>query len=115
MGRTASHFYIKYDTIENFNELVSPVMTPDMVLMMICRATEFEQLKVRDEELDELDVLKREYCNLKVWGGSENVHGKVNILIQTYIARGHIRSFSLQSDQQYVITVWLTLQLPTQA
>ncbi|ODM91249.1 Activating signal cointegrator 1 complex subunit 3 [Orchesella cincta] len=104
IGRTASHFYIKYDTIENFNEVVSPVMSPDMILMMICKASEFEQLKVRDEELDELDILKREYCNLKVWGGSENVHGKVNILIQTYIARGQIRSFSLQSDQQYVIT-----------
>lgn len=104
IGRTSSHFYIKYDTIETFNELCSPVMSSDMILMMICKASEFEQLKVRDEELDELDVLKREYCNLKVWGGSENVHGKVNILIQTYISRGHIRSFSLQSDQQYVIT-----------
>lgn len=80
-------------------------MSPDTILMMICKASEFEQIKVRDEELDELDILKREYCELKVWGGSENIHGKVNILIQTYISRGHIKSFSLQSDQQYVIQV----------
>ena len=37
-------------------------------------------------------------------GGSENVHGKVNILLQTYISRGFVRSFSLISDQNYIIT-----------
>ena len=37
-------------------------------------------------------------------GGSENVHGKVNILIQTHISRGRVNSFSLVSDQNYVVT-----------
>lgn len=77
----------------------------DQILAMICQASEFQQLKVRDEELDELDDLTKQFCWLKVWGGSENVHGKVSILIQTYISRGFIKSFSLMSDQQYVITV----------
>ena len=49
--------------------------------MMISKASEFEQIKVRDEELDELDELTKEYCYLKAWGGSENTYGKVNILI----------------------------------
>ena len=37
-----------------------------------------------------------------VKGGAENVHGKVNILIQTHISRGRMRSFSLISDMNYV-------------
>ncbi len=105
LGRTASHFYIKYDTVERFNDILLPVMAMDGILMMISNASEFEQLKVRDEELDELDDLNRENCWLKVWGGSENIHGKVSILIQTYISRGFLKSFSLMSDQQYVIQV----------
>ena len=80
-------------------------MAMDGILMMICKASEFEQLKVRDEELDELDYLTKEHCWLKVWGGSENIHGKVSILIQTYISRGFLKSFSLMSDQQYVTQV----------
>ena len=54
---------------------------------MLSRATEFEQLKVRDEEMDELDDLTHDSCQVPVAGGSENVHGKVNILIQTHISR----------------------------
>jgi len=105
MGRTASHYYIKYDTIQIFNETIHPLMAKDAILMMISKASEFEQLKVRDEELDELDDLSRDYCWLKVWGGAENIHGKVSILIQTYISRAFVKSFSLMSDMQFVTQV----------
>lgn len=107
LGRTASHFYIKYDTIETFNETMCAIMSHDQILMMISKASEFEQIKVRDDELDELDELTEKYCYLKVWGGSENIHGKVNILIQTYISKGFLKSFSLMSDTQYIIQVKL--------
>lgn len=103
LGRTASHFYIKYNTVEVFNPyLKSPVMTEADVLLMVSQAQEFEQLKVRDDELDELDTLTAVNCAVKVGGGSENVHGKVNILLQTYLSRGNVQSFSLISDLSYV-------------
>ena len=104
LGRTASQFYIKYDTIEVFNELLRPVMNEGDIIAMLAKATEFEQLKVRDDELDELDDLTHENCTVPVAGGSENVHGKVNILLQTHISRGYVKSFSLISDQNYVVT-----------
>ncbi|XP_015598741.1 activating signal cointegrator 1 complex subunit 3 [Cephus cinctus] len=102
LGRTASHFYIKYDTVEIFNDLAKPIMTEPDILEMISRSQEFEQLKVRDDELDELDNLLRDYCEVVAQGGAENVHGKVNILIQTYLSRGRVNSFSLLSDQAYI-------------
>lgn len=68
--------------------------------------------------MDELDFLHEEawYCNPRlgvpsplissmvhpVRGGVENAHGKVNILLQSYITKAQIRSFSLISDMSYV-------------
>ncbi|XP_054270395.1 activating signal cointegrator 1 complex subunit 3 [Macrosteles quadrilineatus] len=106
LGRTASHYYIKYDTVEVFNEDMNMtsdcVMDDKAIFAMISKAQEFEQLKVRDDELDELDNLTRDYCEVEVMGGSENLHGKVNILLQTYLSRGRVNSFSLLSDLSYI-------------
>ncbi|XP_013098280.2 activating signal cointegrator 1 complex subunit 3 [Stomoxys calcitrans] len=103
LGRTASHFYIKYDTVEIFNDLLKPFMNEAEVFAMISQAQEFQQLKVRDDELEELDELRHNYCKVKAMGGSENVCGKVNILMQTYLSHGYVKSFSLVSDMSYIV------------
>lgn len=46
MGRTASHFYISYDSVEIFNQSIKPFMTMSEILSMISSAKEFDQLKV---------------------------------------------------------------------
>ncbi|KAM9353179.1 activating signal cointegrator 1 complex subunit 3 [Symphorus nematophorus] len=102
LGRTASHFYIRYNTIETFNENFNSQRTEADILSIVSKAEEFEQLKVRDEELDELDQLLSNYCELPAAGGVENSYGKINILLQTYISRGEVDSFSLISDLSYV-------------
>jgi len=101
LGRIASHYYLKYDTVEIFNELNKSIMNEAQILSMISRAQEFEQLKVRDDEMDEMDQLLQE-CELTVQGGVENVYGKVNILLQTYLSRGRVNTASLISDQAYI-------------
>uniref|UniRef100_A0A8D8Y8W6 U5 small nuclear ribonucleoprotein 200 kDa helicase n=1 Tax=Cacopsylla melanoneura TaxID=428564 RepID=A0A8D8Y8W6_9HEMI len=102
LGRTASNYYIKHNDIELFTEHMTKVLDDVGILNMISQAHEFEQLKVRDEELHELDNLTQEYCEIPIRGGSENVHGKVNILLQTLLSRGRVNSFSLVSDLEYV-------------
>ena len=47
LGRTASHYYIKYDTVETFNELMRNIMNEGEILAMLSKAQEFEQLKVK--------------------------------------------------------------------
>lgn len=51
LGRTASHYYIKYDTVEVFNEDMNMtsdcVMDEKAIFAMISKAQEFEQLKVK--------------------------------------------------------------------
>ncbi|XP_065574248.1 activating signal cointegrator 1 complex subunit 3-like [Artemia franciscana] len=103
LGRVASDFYVKYDTVEVFNGMIKPVMNEAEILQMMSNAQEFEQLKVRDDEMDELDNHITCDCQVPVKGGSENVHGKVNILMQTYLSKGRIDSFSLVSDQMYIL------------
>ncbi|KAM4772205.1 activating signal cointegrator 1 complex subunit 3 [Rhinophrynus dorsalis] len=102
LGRTASHFYIKYNTIETFNELFDAHKTEGDIFAIVSKAEEFEQIKVRDEESEELEHLISDYCELPVAGGVENGYGKINILLQTYIGRGEIDNFSLISDSAYV-------------
>ena len=62
-------------------------MTEADILKMVSLSTEFGQIKVRDEELNELDNLLHDSCWFAVSGGVENSHGKVNTLLQTYIGR----------------------------
>ncbi|XP_026299668.1 activating signal cointegrator 1 complex subunit 3 isoform X2 [Apis mellifera] len=103
LGRIASHFYLKYDTIKIFNTLLKPIMTEAEIFSMISYSQEFEQLKVRDDEMEELQYLFEEYCNITVQGGVENIYGKVNILLQTYLSHGRVNAFSLISDQAYIV------------
>lgn len=101
LGRTASHYYINYDTIEMINERLRMDMNEKDILAMISSCTEFQQLKVRDEEMEELDYLHGE-CPLAIKEGIENTNGKVNLLIQAYISRLRLEGFSLVSDMSYV-------------
>ncbi|XP_063773108.1 activating signal cointegrator 1 complex subunit 3 isoform X1 [Pseudophryne corroboree] len=102
LGRTSSHFYIKYNTIETFNELFDAHKTEGDIFAIVSKAEEFEQIKVREEESEELEHLINNYCELPVAGGVENGYGKINILLQTYIGRGEMDNFSLISDSAYV-------------
>ncbi|KAL9968716.1 hypothetical protein ACROYT_G020835 [Oculina patagonica] len=102
LGRTASHFYIKYATVEVFNEMFKEHMSEPGVLAMLSHSQEFEQVKVREDETSELEFHMSEHCPLPVKGGVENGYGKINILLQTFISKGFVDSFSLVSDLGYV-------------
>ena len=70
-------------------------------LAMLAESSEFENMAVREDELPELDALARD-CPYDVRGGAENKQGKINILLQAYIARARMESFSLTADMMYV-------------
>ncbi|XP_060169501.1 DExH-box ATP-dependent RNA helicase DExH14 isoform X3 [Lycium barbarum] len=102
LGRIASHFYIHYTSVETYNEMLSRHMNESELINMVAHSSEFENIVVRDEEQNELETLARTYCPLEVKGGPSNKHGKVSILIQLYISRGSIDTFSLISDAAYI-------------
>ncbi|XP_058180771.1 DExH-box ATP-dependent RNA helicase DExH14 [Rhododendron vialii] len=102
LGRIASHFYIRYSSVETYNEMLRRHMNDSEVIDMVAHSSEFENIVVRDEEQNELENMVRTSCPLEVKGGPSNKHGKVSILIQLYISRGSIDSFSLISDAAYI-------------
>ncbi|GFS12384.1 activating signal cointegrator 1 complex subunit 3-like, partial [Elysia marginata] len=102
LGRIASNFYIKHATVEVINEMLQTAMTEGDIFNLVANAQEFQQIKVRDDEMDELDRLTSDGCEMIVKGGKENTHGKVNILLQSYVSRISVDSFSLVSDMAYV-------------
>ncbi|KDO30337.1 hypothetical protein SPRG_05048 [Saprolegnia parasitica CBS 223.65] len=102
LGRVASHYYITHATIETFNDMLMSDMDEQTVLNVICSSTEFEQVKVRDDELVELDKIKKA-CKIPIKGENTS-SGKANILLQAYISNmSHkLSSFTLISDTNYV-------------
>ena len=59
MGRVASHYYITHGTIESFNSMLTAELGDADALHVLCSASEFDQLKIRPEELGEIDELKK--------------------------------------------------------
>ncbi|CAH9088182.1 unnamed protein product [Cuscuta europaea] len=102
LGRIASHFYIQYSSVETYNEMLKRHMNESEVISLVAHSSEFENIMVRDEEQNELEMLARTYCPLEIKGGPSNKHGKVSVLIQLYISRGSMDSFSLVSDAAYI-------------
>eukprot|EP01124_Arcella_intermedia_P005586 TRINITY_DN13308_c0_g2_i2.p1 TRINITY_DN13308_c0_g2~~TRINITY_DN13308_c0_g2_i2.p1 ORF type:complete len:1074 (-),score=263.52 TRINITY_DN13308_c0_g2_i2:3145-6366(-) len=109
LGRIASHFYIQNETIEHFNKTLHANLLDSAIFDVVSQCAEFENIMLRDDERAELDRLEHpagpndpDPCKLRVKGGADNRHGKVNILLQTYISKVPLDSFSLISDTSYV-------------
>ncbi|KAF8897419.1 Sec63 Brl domain-containing protein [Infundibulicybe gibba] len=100
LGRIAAKYYIRYTSIEIFNEKFRPVMTEADVLAMLSMSTEFDQIQVRESEVKELEqLMERVPCDVK--DGTDTSQGKVNILLQGFISREIIEDFALVSDTAY--------------
>lgn len=120
-GRLASHYYISANTIEMFLHgdeqcELKEHMTLAECLALVSHSSEFSQLKVREEEMEELeDIAARAMQPIK--GGLANVQGKVrkcpcelndifflqvNALMQAYIVGEFIENAALAIDMMYV-------------
>lgn len=104
LGRVASHFYIRADSVAIFNNMLAALEDPGIpdLMDLICNATEFENVKVRPEELEEMDSLVKEECPLAVKSPLEEFSGKCGVLMQAYISSTRVKSFTLISDTNYI-------------
>ncbi len=101
LGRIASHYYIKHTTVQSFNNMLAPHLSDSDAVHVLCSSAEFDQLKVRPEELSEIDQLKKfSFWNVKTT--SDDTAGKVSVLLQGYLSHARVASFTLQSDTNYV-------------
>jgi activating signal cointegrator complex subunit 3 len=103
LGRVASHYYISNESIETFNEIMDsmPALTDADLLSLVCKAHEFKNIKVREEELVELDSMKSS-AHFPIKGDISSTTAKVNVLLQSYISQHSLHGFTLISDMAYI-------------
>ncbi|RYY32345.1 hypothetical protein EON62_05465, partial [archaeon] len=103
LGRVASHYYIYHTSIETFNTVMdaTPLLDDSKVLTLVCRADEFKNIRVREEEMVELEMM-RARAHIKVDGDMTSTLTKVNVLLQAYISRVAPKGFTLVSDMAYI-------------
>lgn len=113
LGRVCSHFYVSHRTVVIWNDLLEDMSwIPEdsdseagrgfmysAILHAVSQASEFEQLRSRNEEEKELETLRRA-CppNIELKSGPETKEGKVAILLMAYISRIPVR----MSDLSYI-------------
>uniref|UniRef100_A0A0K0FM75 U5 small nuclear ribonucleoprotein 200 kDa helicase n=1 Tax=Strongyloides venezuelensis TaxID=75913 RepID=A0A0K0FM75_STRVS len=110
LGRIASNFYVSSETMEIFlaerhmeNVTLEPQMTEGQILSLLSEAAEFTSLKIRDDDIEDLQNIKRTACKFKAKCDLTYVSGKVNILLQSYISRYVNRNFTLNGETLYII------------
>jgi replicative superfamily II helicase len=81
--------------------MLNPHLNDIDALHVLCSSAEFDQLKMRPEEIQEMDTLKK-HTTIRVKIPIEETAGKVNVLLQNYLSQSRITSFTLQSDTNYV-------------
>jgi activating signal cointegrator complex subunit 3 len=112
-GRVAAHYYIQAESMETFNDLMigSEHQNNESLCMAICSASEFRSMRLRAEEMDELQKLVEESCPMYLKGAGDTETGialvtspvdKAFVLLQAYIGRVKIKSFTLVSDMNYI-------------
>lgn len=123
-------YFFRNESIATFNELLDKNFSPTEADLchVLCCADEFENIRVRPEELDEVDRLKKEcpvkvnitgigvlcknasnlrhishfYLPIQIIAPVEDFSGKANVLLQAYISRARVTSFTLISDTNYI-------------
>ena len=120
--------WLQNESILMFNREMTQSMPDPAILRLICLAREFDNIRVREEELPELDILKQR-CHMECKAPVENAEGKINVLmqvrpsdygrclpvavsdapfsplcavLQAFISRLPISSFTLSSDTSYI-------------
>lgn len=101
VGRIASLFYLSSATVEVFGQTLKPLMNEEEIIAVASRASEFNNFRVREDELQELDRLQ-DCAPLRVKHEVATPAGKASLLIMAHISRYPLDTFSLVSDSNYI-------------
>lgn len=104
MGRIASNYYIKVDTMSYLMANLKSTTPEEKLLFHLAQSSEFKQLEARKEEFEEMKQLCYECQYVEIDKTCYNeAHTKVLCLIEAYLKKRPIKTFSLISDMAYVI------------
>ena len=103
MGRIACNYYINCQTMSYFMSNFSATQGEALFLYHLAQASEFKQLEARKDEEQELKTL----CGLMKYVEIDKscfneAHTKVLVLLECYLRKITVKTFSLISDMAYV-------------
>lgn len=101
LGKIASHYYIKHNSMSVYNENLKPYMGIIDVFRLFSLSKEFQFIPVRDNEKLELQKFI-DRVPIPVKGGLDEGATKINILLQAYISRFKLDGYDLNADMVYV-------------
>ncbi|EGR33237.1 hypothetical protein IMG5_058570 [Ichthyophthirius multifiliis] len=101
LGKIASHYYIKYPSMEIYNKHLKLNMGVVEIFKVFSLSNEFKFIPIREEEKGELQKLM-DTVPIPIKGSPEDPAIKINILLQAYIGRLKLDGFALNSDMIYI-------------
>ena len=101
LGRVASYFYLRGESVAVYNQHLKPNLSDMDLLRLFSLSREFKYIPVREEEKVELMKLV-ELVPIPIKGGAEDACSKINVLLQAYISRLSLEGFALMSDMVFV-------------
>lgn len=101
IGKVASHYYIKYESMGVYNKNLKPTMGMIDIFRLFSLSNEFANIPVRENEKMELNKFI-EKVPIPVKGTIDEPATKLNILLQVYISRFKTEGYDLNADMVYV-------------
>ena len=101
LGKTASYFYLKAESVSVYNQHLKPSLSDMEILRLFSLSREFKFIPVREEEKIELMKLV-ELVPIPIKGGAEDSCSKINVLLQAYVSRLSLEGFALMADMVFV-------------
>lgn len=103
MGRIACNYYINCETMSYFMANLKAQIRESLFLYHLSQASEFKQLEARKEEHEELKYLCQDVTFVEIDKACFNeAHTKVLVLLECYLRKIPVKTFSLISDMAYV-------------
>ncbi|KAL8269770.1 hypothetical protein Esti_006299 [Eimeria stiedai] len=104
LGRMAARFYVDYETARVFaTELSKDCVRDADILRILGKAKDFEGLRIREEERNELDKLRQSRaCRIPFQGDPDSIPCKVATLLQAFLSSATLEASSLAADLNYV-------------
>lgn len=103
MGRIACNYYINCQTMSYFMSNFQPEQREPIFLYHLSQASEFKQLEARKDELEELKYLCNDVKFVEIDKEIyHEAHTKVLVLLECYLRKRTVKTFSLISDMAYI-------------
>ena len=101
IGKVASHYYIKHNSMSVYNENMKPQMNIIDVFRLFALSKEVHFIPIRENEKIELTKLI-DKVPVPVKGALDETATKINVLLQAYISRFKLEGYDLNADMVYV-------------